>query len=84
MFPHIPYETVLEMRDEIETLFITEKFKSILVLFTDFKSVMTQKVTLDTLLALESTGDCRRVKNNTTARRGTMSLSPTWKRFWKN
>ena len=52
VFPQIPYETVLEMRDEIETLFTAEKYKSILVLFTDFKSVMTQKVTLDTLLPL--------------------------------
>ena len=52
VFPHIPYETVLEMRDEIELLFTAEKYKSVLVLYTDFKSVMTQKVTLDTVLPL--------------------------------
>jgi len=54
VFPHIPYETVLEMRDEIESLFITEKYKSILVLYTDFKSVMTQMVTLETLLPIKT------------------------------
>jgi len=53
VFPHIPYETVLEMRDEIETLFITEKYKSIVILYTELKSVITQKVTLDTLLPIK-------------------------------
>jgi F-type H+-transporting ATPase subunit gamma len=53
VFPHIPTETVLEMRDEIETLFITEKYKSVMVFYTEFKSVMTQKVTLDPLLPIK-------------------------------
>src|SRR6185295_15669808 len=53
VFPHIPYETVLEMRDEIETLFVTEKYKSIAILYTEFKSVMTQKVALDNLLPIK-------------------------------
>jgi len=53
VFPHIPTETVLEMRDEIETLFINEKYKSVLIFFTEFKSVSTQKVTLDTLLPIK-------------------------------
>ncbi len=53
VFPHIPYETVLEMRDEMETLFITEKYKSVLVLYTHFKSVINQVVTLDTLLPIK-------------------------------
>jgi F-type H+-transporting ATPase subunit gamma len=52
VFPTVPYETVLEMRDEIETLFVTEKFKSVLVLFTEFKSVITQKAALETLLPI--------------------------------
>jgi F-type H+-transporting ATPase subunit gamma len=53
VFPHIPYETVLEMRDEIETLFLAEKYKSIVILYTELKSVITQKVTLDTLLPIK-------------------------------
>jgi len=52
VFPHIPMDTVLEMRDEIESLFITEKFKSVIVLFTEFKSVIQQKATLETLLPI--------------------------------
>ncbi len=53
VFPRVPYETVLEMRDEIETLFITEKYKSIHVLYTEFKSVLNQKVTLAALLPIK-------------------------------
>jgi len=52
VFPRVSMETVLEMRDEIETLFLTEKFKTILVLYTEFKSVIQQKATVDTLLPL--------------------------------
>ena len=52
VFPRVAMETVLEMRDEIETLFVAEKFKSVLVLYTEFKSVMTQKASLDTLLPI--------------------------------
>jgi len=52
VFPTVPYETVIEMRDEIETLFIAEEFKSVLVLFTEFKSVITQKAALETLLPI--------------------------------
>jgi F-type H+-transporting ATPase subunit gamma len=52
VFPKVHMETVLEMRDEIETLFLAEKYKLVLVLYTEFKSVMTQKVTLDTLLPI--------------------------------
>ena len=50
VFPNVSYETVLEVRDEIETLFVQEKFKNVLVLFTEFKSVIQQVATLDTLL----------------------------------
>ena len=53
VFPNVPYETVLEIRDEIETLFVAEKFKSIKVLFTEFKSVISQKAVLDTLLPIK-------------------------------
>ncbi len=53
VFPTVPYETVIEMRDEIETLFVTEEFKSVLVLFTEFKSVITQKAALETLLPIQ-------------------------------
>ena len=52
VFPNVSYETVLEVRDEIETLFIQEKFKNVLVLFTEFKSVIQQVATLDTLLPI--------------------------------
>ena len=52
VFPHIPHETVLEMRDEIEGLFIRGGYKEILVLFTEFKSVISQKATMDTLLPI--------------------------------
>lgn len=52
VFPNVSYETVLEIRDEIETLFIQEKYKNIAVLFTEFKSVIQQKVSLDTLLPI--------------------------------
>jgi F-type H+-transporting ATPase subunit gamma len=53
VFPKVSMETVLEMRDEIETLFLAEKFKTVLVLYTEFKSVITQKAALDTLLPLK-------------------------------
>ncbi len=52
VFPNVSYDTVLEIRDEIETLFLQEKFKNILVLFTEFKSVIQQTASLNTLLPL--------------------------------
>jgi F-type H+-transporting ATPase subunit gamma len=52
VFPNVSYETVLEIRDEIETLFVQEKFKNIIVLFTEFKSVISQVATMDTLLPI--------------------------------
>lgn len=52
VFPQVSYETVLEMRDEIENLFVNEKFKSVLVLYTELKSVIQQKATLETLLPI--------------------------------
>ncbi len=53
VFPRVAMETVLEMRDEIETLFIAEKFKTVKVLYTEFKSVITQKAAMDTLLPIK-------------------------------
>ena len=53
VFPRVPMETVLEMRDEIEAMFIAEKFKSVRVLFTEFKSVLQQKTTMETLLPIK-------------------------------
>ncbi len=53
VFPRVAMETVLEMRDEIETLFVAEKFKSIKVLYNEFKSVIQQKTAMDTLLPLK-------------------------------
>jgi F-type H+-transporting ATPase subunit gamma len=53
IFPQVPYESVIEMRDEIETLFVKEEFKSIVVLYNEFKSVMQQKLTLETLLPIK-------------------------------
>jgi F-type H+-transporting ATPase subunit gamma len=55
VFPNVSYETVLEIRDEIETLFVQEKFKNVIVLFTEFKSVIQQVATLDTLLPIRVT-----------------------------
>jgi F-type H+-transporting ATPase subunit gamma len=52
VFPHIPGETVLEMRDEIEGLFIRGGYKEIRVLYTEFKSVISQKTAFDTLLPI--------------------------------
>jgi len=52
VFPNVSYDTVLEIRDEIETLFVQEKFQKVLVLFTEFKSVISQVATLDTLLPI--------------------------------
>jgi len=52
VFPHIPHETVLEMRDEIEGLFIRGGYKEIRVLYTEFKSVISQKAAMDTLLPI--------------------------------
>jgi F-type H+-transporting ATPase subunit gamma len=52
VFPQVSMENVLEMRDEIQTLFLTEGFKSVKVLYTEFKSVLSQKPFLDTLLPI--------------------------------
>lgn len=52
VFPHIPFESVMQIRDVIEALFVKEEFKSILVLYNEFKSVVQQKVTLETLLPI--------------------------------
>ena len=52
VFPNVSYDTVLEIRDEIEVLFVQEKFKNVIVLFTEFKSVISQVATLDTLLPI--------------------------------
>jgi len=52
VFPHIPHETVLEMRDEIEGFFIRGGYKEIRVLYTEFKSVISQKAAMDTLLPI--------------------------------
>jgi len=53
VFPRVSMETVLEMRDEIERMFVAEKFKTVKILYTEFKSVITQKTTLDTLLPIK-------------------------------
>ncbi len=53
IFPQVPFETVLEMRDEIQTLYVAEQFQSVRVLYNEFKSVIQQKVTLDALLPLK-------------------------------
>jgi F-type H+-transporting ATPase subunit gamma len=53
VFPAIPLETVLEMRDEIEALYVAEGYRSVKVLYTEFKSVISQKVALDTLLPIK-------------------------------
>ena len=52
LFPNISYESVLEIRDEIESLFIKEKFEKVLVLFTEFKSAIQQVPFMGTLLPI--------------------------------
>jgi F-type H+-transporting ATPase subunit gamma len=52
IFPQVPFESVTEMRDEIETLYTKEEFKSVVVLYNEFKSVVQQKLTLETLLPI--------------------------------
>jgi F-type H+-transporting ATPase subunit gamma len=66
VFPRVAMETVLEMRDEIETMFVTEGYKTILVLYTEFKSVIQQKAALDTLLPIrvqDITGEGKKAEN---------------------
>src|ERR1041384_6416085 len=53
IFPEVAFETIVEMRDEIENLFVAEEFKSVKVLYNEFKSVLQQKVTLEQLLPLK-------------------------------
>lgn len=50
IFPQVPFESVIGMRDEIEALFVKDEFKSIVVLYNEFKSVVQQKLTIETLL----------------------------------
>ncbi len=57
IFPQVPYESIQEMRDVIETLYVKEGFKSITALYNEFKSVVQQKVTLETLLPLKISGE---------------------------
>lgn len=52
IFPQVPYESVTEMRDEIQSLYLNEDIKSVVVLYNEFKSVIQQKLTLETLLPL--------------------------------
>jgi F-type H+-transporting ATPase subunit gamma len=52
VFPQISAEAVLEMRDEIEALYLKENFRTVKVLFTEFKSVIQQKVAVDVLLPI--------------------------------
>jgi F-type H+-transporting ATPase subunit gamma len=52
IFPQVPFESVIEMRDEIEALFVKDEFKSIVVLYNEFKSVVQQKLTIETLLPI--------------------------------
>ncbi len=53
IFPQVPFESVIEMRDEIQTLYTAESFKSVAVLYNEFKSVIQQKVVLETLLPIK-------------------------------
>jgi F-type H+-transporting ATPase subunit gamma len=53
VFPRVPMENVMEMRDEMEAMFLHDHFKTIQVLYTEFKSVIQQKATWDTLLPIK-------------------------------
>jgi F-type H+-transporting ATPase subunit gamma len=75
VFPHIPHETVLEMRDEIEGFFIRGGYKEIRVLYTEFKSVISQKTAMDTLLPSASR---KSPGGRPRAWRPTTISSPTW------
>jgi F-type H+-transporting ATPase subunit gamma len=52
VFPEVSAETIAEIRDAVQSLFIHEEIKSITALYTEFKGVMSQKVKQETLLPL--------------------------------
>ncbi len=54
LFPALPFESVLQVRDEIVQLFTVEKYARIDVLYNEFKSVIQQKLTLETLLPIRA------------------------------
>jgi F-type H+-transporting ATPase subunit gamma len=53
IFPDVSLETIAEIRDAIESLYIHEQVKSITAIYTEFKGVMSQKVKQETLLPLK-------------------------------
>jgi F-type H+-transporting ATPase subunit gamma len=53
IFPDVSPETIAEIRDAIESLYIHEDVKSVTALYTEFKGVMSQKVKQETLLPLK-------------------------------
>jgi F-type H+-transporting ATPase subunit gamma len=53
VFPDVSPEVISEIRDEIEAIYVTEEIQSITALYTEFKTVVQQKVTLETLLPLK-------------------------------
>lgn len=54
LFPALSFESVLQVRDEIVQLFTVEKYARIDVLYNEFKSVIQQKLTLETLLPISA------------------------------
>ncbi len=64
IFPQVSFETIQEMRDQIETHYVKEGFKSVLTLYNEFKSVVQQKVILETLLPLKISGEQTEGKTN--------------------
>jgi F-type H+-transporting ATPase subunit gamma len=52
LFPAVAYENVKKIADEAVRLIVAEKYERVDVLYNEFKSVIQQKVTLETLLPL--------------------------------
>ena len=55
VFPEVSAETIAQIRDAVQSIFIHEEIKSITALYTEFKGVMSQKVKQETLLPLRLT-----------------------------
>lgn len=53
VFPEVAFERVKEIADEIARLYVSEPTLVVEMLYNEFKSVIQQKVTVDTLLPIE-------------------------------
>ncbi|HET9870833.1 MAG TPA: ATP synthase F1 subunit gamma, partial [bacterium] len=53
VFPEVSAETLADIRDSLVSLFIHEEVRTVTVVYTEFKGVMSQKVVEETLLPLK-------------------------------